>query len=108
LHNHGAARLRKQRRQGLCYRICEAIYESLVSWETAEEPERDAIQKEINTTRKHDSMYLVPCGKEVRNRNLFRTQEGYMGLGPATAREEDQIIFLASATVSFVMRPASS
>ncbi|KAH7175267.1 heterokaryon incompatibility protein-domain-containing protein [Dactylonectria macrodidyma] len=40
------------------------------------------------------------------NRHLFRTERGYLGLGPRSARAGDQIWLIAGARTPFVLRPA--
>jgi len=38
------------------------------------------------------------------NRSLYRTSNGYLGLGPASAQKRDEIWLINGALVPFVMR----
>jgi hypothetical protein len=43
---------------------------------------------------------------EVRaGRRMFRTQKGYLGMGPRAATENDQVWILPGANVPFILRP---
>jgi hypothetical protein len=56
--------------------------------------------------------YAVAIDKSVASatshRRFFRTQKGYMGLGPESMKERDKVFVLDGGSVPFLLRPAGN
>lgn len=65
--------------------------------------------------KRQETFFLLPRGaadhfdhivaKRMENRSIYRTKDGYLGSGPASMKEGDEVWLLEGALVPFIMRP---
>jgi len=68
------------------------------------EPNRFQTLSLFLQSRDYAYRFLSIAGQVGTNRSLYRTSNGYLGLGPCSAMEGDEIWLLRGALVPFVMR----
>jgi hypothetical protein len=49
--------------------------------------------------------YAHAEGRVSQGREMFITEQGFLGLGPSTIRKDDQVWLLSDSRVPFVLRP---
>jgi hypothetical protein len=83
------------------------FYDLLVMYHTLQGEKRKAVEKDMAKARCVASPYISLMALVIPYRQLFRTKQGFLGLGPSTARKGDEIWLLCSGDVPLMLRPSA-
>lgn len=62
------------------------------------------LEKEIQMMRASEMDFANTLGHTAQSRRIFRTEKGYLGLGPASVQGGEEVWLFQGATVPFILR----
>lgn len=82
---------------------------SLEEWKTQYLGMISSLAKDLPmSTESTDSAEMFWCLKLLRGRTVFETQDGYIGIGPPSARSGDSVCILLGSKVPMLLRPTQN
>ncbi|KAH8600097.1 heterokaryon incompatibility protein-domain-containing protein [Bisporella sp. PMI_857] len=82
-------------------------YERLKLKQSLHGDEQKVVAGEISNALKMSFSYAHAEGRISQGRELFITEQGFLGLGPSNVRKGDQVWLLRDSRVPFVLRPVA-
>jgi hypothetical protein len=80
-------------------------YNQLKRQQHLRDEKEKAVAGDTNNAIKAAISYAHAEGRVSQGRELFITEQGFLGLGPSTVRKDDQVWLLSDSRVPFVLRP---